>query len=355
MLLLGNDAEARKDAVSQILKAAGIEPDDLDLESIVADSRPVSDWIGAACMVPFLADRRVVIVRNVLRIDFKKTHPEVKLDKIHPLVRNFAELPESALLVLVADEEAKGEDNFGKATPAETQWAKLMTLVGGATHRFVVPTDLAAIDKLIRERATVLGKKISAPAAKLLREMTANKADAALAELEKLALYVGDEPEIRIPDLQQAVTPDHEYKVFVLSDAIYAGRTVQALTLLRSLFSKTAKIEDEAFGRLIPPLLRQFRLLWQARACIEARSNPASPNPQAAKAFPKSPNLAGEKSWLQDKIMASARRLTFDQLQTCITQLHDADAKLKGARPYYDGYETLEQAIIKMCNACQKQ
>lgn len=352
-LLVGNDAEARKAAVESLLRAAGLQEDDMDLESIIADSRSVAEWIGAACMVPFLADRRAVIVRNVLRIDFRKTHPEVKLDKNHPLVRNFAELPDSALLVLVADEEIKEEDNRGKPTPQETAWVKLMGLVGGTVHRFDVPKD--NLEKHVRERATALGKKLSPRAAKLLLEMTANKLGAAHAELEKLALYVGDHPEIREEDLKAVVTPDHEYNVFRLVEAVTAGQVVPALTLLRTLFGKIDKISDEAFGRLFPPLHRQFRLLWQARACIEAGCTPAAPNPQAARAFPKSPNLAGEKDWLQGKLMNAARPLSFAKLQTCLEILQDADAKLKGQRPATNNpYETIEQAIITLTQTCKR-
>lgn len=353
VLLAGDDAEGRRKAVPALLQAAGLQPDDMDLETIIADQKPFSEWAGSASIIPFLADRRAVVVRNVVRADPNKSHPEVKIDKDHPIVRAFAELPPSGLLILVADTEQKDENDARASQSAVTRWEKVVKAAGGVTEKFVLQTK--GLDIAVRDRAKELGKTMSRKAALTLVEMTSNRVDLAFAELEKLALYVGDAPDIREDDVKACVTPDYEYKVFALLDLVTTGNTPAALTQLRTLFGKTAKIENEAFPRLIPVFLKQFRILWQARACVESGTYPVPQNPHADLFFPATPNLTKEQDWLKGRHMEAAKRLSFPQLKKCLDVLLDLDAKLKGARPAYDGLESVEQAVLVMAETCKRR
>ena len=96
VLLSGEEHELRRRALTAILAELGPSDDDFDREEFDAGSSDYLTWMGSASTVPFLSERRVVIVRHILRQD----PDDVKLP----------DLPPSALLVLVADEEAGDDD-----------------------------------------------------------------------------------------------------------------------------------------------------------------------------------------------------------------------------------------------------
>lgn len=348
ILVTGNDAEARRDAVEALLKAAGLQSDDMDMERIVADTKPPVEWVGAACSIPFFSDRRAIIVRNVNRVNPSKLWPEAKIDKNHPLIKSLLELPPSALLILVADDETKSDD--GNRAPAPPPWDKVVKAAGGETVKLDLPTQ--NLPQVARDHAKSLGKGLSPAAANLLLEMTANRIGEAKAELEKLALYVGDAKDIRIDDIQAVVSPDSEYNVFKLVDAVVAGQTVPALNQLRTLIGQQPKVETAVFAGIIPMILRQFRILWQARVCVEARCGAKNAPPAVSEAFLSNPNLGTLSDWQADRALRSARNLTFDQLSACLQVLARMDGSLKGVHYSADARETIELAIANMCQIC---
>src|SRR5258708_539198 len=98
VLISGDESALRRLALERILAAVGIQADDFDLQTFEGDSDPI-DWTAAAGTSPFLADRRVVIVRHLLRCDPDRAKGGV-----------LKGLPKSALLILLADDENGDED-----------------------------------------------------------------------------------------------------------------------------------------------------------------------------------------------------------------------------------------------------
>src|SRR5471030_1348080 len=99
ILLEGEEEAWRQTALQELLAAAQIQRDDFDLQTFSADESKPKDWFAAAGTSPFLADRRTVIVRHLLRLGIEEltgTKPK--------------ELPPTALVILVADDET-GDDN----------------------------------------------------------------------------------------------------------------------------------------------------------------------------------------------------------------------------------------------------
>ncbi len=351
VLVGGTDSAAQRKAVSDLIVAAGLTPDDMDIEQIIANEKSFQEWIGSACMIPFLADRRVVIVRNLGRTEPSRFYPEEKIGKKHPIAIAFSCLPPTTLLILVSDEDANIETDIQSSKKkAETAWQKIVKASDGKLIIQNVPTE--NLPKLARDHAAAIGKKMSAAAANLLMEMTANSIVTAKSDIETLALYVGDSPEIRIEDIESVVTPSMEYNIFKLVDAVTEGRTVAALNQLRSFLSAQKKLDEAIIGQIMPMILRQLRFLWQARTCVDARCFPANAPFEIKETFLSNPNFATQQDWLQRKLIQSAKRIGKQQIAECIHLVMILDGTLKGLHHNVDSLESVEVAVSKMCFIC---
>ncbi len=89
----------------------------------------------------------------------------------------------------------------------------------------------ACIDRVLAR----YGKKMQASARRKLIERTGFHPDAVTLEAEKLALYAGDDPVITERHLEAVGCRTREDAIYELSEAVGAGRTGPALTLLHRL------------------------------------------------------------------------------------------------------------------------
>ena len=337
VLVVGDEELLRRRALEGLFEAAGVDKDDFDLETFEADETAPEMWIASAGTAPFLAEKRVVVVRHLLRRD-----PDAVREGA------LAGMPDTGLLILVADEEI-GE----KFDKRPNQWKKLVEKAKGA----VVDCSLdpkKARDAL-RPELTRLGKSISSAASNTLVEMTGGSISRATEELEKLALYVGDAERIDEAAVRAVVVPSREWNVFAMIDAILAGNVSEALKNLRILVGTVAKAADTAHSAIIPLTSRGLRLAWQARVCLDAGRSPGDAPPEVRATFPQNPNLAKASSWVQTKSMDSARRTTLPALAACLGVLADTDSRLKGVLPAHTPIDTLERMVLEMVGALKKR
>jgi len=351
ILLYGPEEGLRRRGFRELMAGFAVQDDDLDVEMLLAGERSPQDWVGAAGTIPFLAEFRVVVVRNVGRVDPKDIWPDAPINKSHPAITLLKQVPPSGRLILIVDDETS-ERAQARAITVGGQWAKLAAFAGAYVQEFKLDTKDPSAH--FRKHAESLGKKLTPAAASLLTEMLSGKVSIGLTEIDKLAIFSGDTPEITEDDVRQSVNPEPEYKVFALVDAVVEGKASAALAELRTMVSHKANIADEAFPRIFPILGRQIRLLWQARICIENNCTPSKPDQATAALFPDKPKISAEQEWLQRKLMNTARRLSFPQIAALLAELLDADAKLKGARPAGLEIDVLELMVLKMVEACRQ-
>lgn len=335
----------------QNLLAAHTSPDEpLEHELFTGDSSSPSDWVGAAGVVPFLTETRIVVVRALGRCSPSKFW-DAKVTKNHPFVSALASLPETARLILVGDEEGGTQDKRQAAQEQIERWAKLVGHAGGMTAKLDLSPE-ESVTALVA-RAAESGKKLSKDLASKLMQMLGGQTGLALAEIDKLVLYIGSDKAISDEAIEALVIPEIDYNIFQLSDGVFRGDTRFALKQLNLLKSRIPDMSNEAFSRVLPMLHRHLRFVWQARLCIEARCQPGSAPDSVKALFPDKPLLASEKDWLQKKHMDSARGLSFEKLSACLAELSKADQKLKGILPYFSPEETLEVMVLTMAEICR--
>jgi DNA polymerase III delta subunit len=338
VLITGEESALRKLALERLLEAAQVLPDDFDLQTFDGDTHP-NDWLAAAGTAPFLAERRVVIVRHVLRCD---------LDRAKGV--SF-KLPASALLVLVADDESGDDDRQRRLKTYRTGWEKLVKEAGG--NQITCTVDSGAIKDLVRAELAKSDKRITDRGLDILSEMCAGSASRALEEVPKLVAYVEPEKTVQESDVNEVVVPAREWNVFKLVDSVVEGDVGESLRQLRILVGSPQKAEDAAFRNILPQLSRSLRLLWQARVCIDAGAQPGNPPEAVRVALLSKPNLATEKDFVRNKAMRTARRVSLEQISAMLTLLSNADSMLKGQLPSFSAMETLEQTVLKMAEVAR--
>lgn len=333
VLVVGDEELLRRRALEGLMAAASVDKDDFDLEGFEGDESGPEAWIAAAGTSPFLAERRTVVVRHLLRRD-----PEELRDGA------LASLPTTSLLILVADEEPN--ENLQKRAKA---WAKAIEKAKGAV--IVCDADPKKAGEALRPELARLGKTMSSAAAGTLIEMTGGSLSRATDELEKLVLYVGDAERIDEAAVRAVVVPSREWNVFAMIDSILDANVPEALRNLRILVGTAAKAADAAHSSILPMASRTLRLTWQARVCLDAGRGPGDATPEIRATFPDKPNLAKESPWRQNRVMASARKTTLPALAACLGALADTDSRLKGAMPNYTPIESLERMVLEMVEA----
>lgn len=351
IFLAGDEPVVRAEYLKRLLSHFSVPGEELEFEEFVADSLSPIEWTARAGSYPFLCERRIVVVRNVLRVDPGQEWTEKPKSKDHPFVKELLALPATALLVLVADDENGDEDKLRRLESVSKRWSDIAK--EGKAEIVAPSTDRKQVIEAVRKAAKERGKHMTLGTATLLVEMTNGGLSLGLSELEKVILYAGTSDSISDSDVKTVVAPETEYNVYQLVDAVVAGDSGAALRQLRILTSSQSKIETQVFGRILPTLARQFRIIWQARLCIEDDCRPSDPSPRVLEMLPKRPRIVDERDWAQQRAMRAARRLSLPKIQSVYSELADADARLKGMGASFSVVETLEEMVLRMSAACR--
>jgi DNA polymerase III subunit delta len=335
VMISGDEEILRRRALQALFEAIEMTPEDFEVESFAGDSARPADWVASAGTAPFMAPRRVALVRHLLRAE--------------PDREALAGVPPTGLVILVADDEGGDESKQQRLRTVRTNWGKAVEGAGGFVAKF--DPDPKGLKDEIRRAAAAAGKPMAPAAAEAIAEMTGGSLTRALDEVEKLILYVGEAEAIREADVRAVVVPSREWNVFKMTDAIAGGDVPAALRQLRDLVGSAQKAEDAAFSRVLPMLNRQLRLLWQARVCVDAGCLPSNAPESVRAAFPAKPNLGSESGYRQQALISSARKVDARILARCMRIASDTDARLKGALDGFTGMDTLERMVLEMAEA----
>ena len=350
VLIAGEEEFPRRRFLKALLERVAPEGDDYDL--VVSDAGETSgqDWLGALATMPFLSERRTVVVRNLLR----QRSVEAAFG---PKGLTPESVPPHGLLILVADEakpsagrdrasDDADEEPSGKRREGASSWEKAVQAAGGFV--FAVKSDPKAARTAVKAECDAIGLRIDPAALDLLVEMTGSSLSRALEELPKLALFTRPGQPIGTKDVQDLVVASSEWEVFRFVDAVLDGNPAAGLNQMRKLAGGSAKVESDAIRSLLPVLRYQFRLLWQARTCLDRGAAASSIPEEVRRTFPAKPNLASIGDWQRQKAFRQASRLSRDQLAECFEALAWADGALKGQTASVSGIDTLEVLTLRL-------
>lgn len=311
-LLYGPDELARSEALAA-LKAA-MPPDLADLNMATLDGRKLKlDTLIAACEAfPFLADRRLVVVTDLLK--------HQKAGKERDELRAYLErVPATCDLVFVESED------FDKRGAVFTYLKK------AADAREFLPREGAELLRWLNERARTLGVALDGAAAQRLVSFVGNESRALLNELDKLASYVGRGGRIGATTVDLLVQDGQEQNLFAFIDELSARRRGAALQSLRRLLD-----DGQAATYLLFMIARQVRVLLSVKDLADQRMRP---DDIAAR--------LGQKPFVVRKAIDQARGFAPAELADLHDRVLDLDHASKTGR--IDAETGLELLVVELC------
>lgn len=240
-----------KAATLQALRKAILPEGMEELNESLMDAPDASAIIAACETLPFLADKRLVIVRE---------HPALtgRSDADEKLLSYIPNVPESAVLVFLCR---------GKADARK----KLYTAIkkAGGIVSFASLTD-AELNAWVVKAFAGLGKSVSPQTASVLTFTVGSDTALLRREIDKLAALAGDRDTVTEEDVHAVATRSIECTVFEMVDAVVAGQQGKAFGLLRDMLTAGS----DRLG-ILAMLLRQFRLMQHIKIMQYEKLSPA--------------------------------------------------------------------------------
>jgi DNA polymerase-3 subunit delta len=286
------------------------DPTSADMNTARLDARTMSenDLNNAVNALPFLAKRRLVLLAN----------PSSKYNNASSR-KKFLEFvgkaPDTTRLVLYESAEPK---------EAEKHWLNKWAEKNGAiiqTKAFMLPR-LKEMTGWIVNETKKQGGQIDPRAAEMLKEMVGVDTRQAGMEISKLLAYVNWARQVRVEDVEAVCIVTSQQSVFDFVDALSNGNGKSAQHLLHRLLET-----DDPFT-LWGMVLRQFRLLIQAREILDGRGN----KDDVARAL-------GVHPYVAEKATGQAAHFSMESLEAIYRRLLQIDEGVK------TGQSTLELAM----------
>ncbi len=239
------------DEATHLIVDQALSPDErtFNLDVLYGNETTVSDILGRATSYPMMAERRIVVVRNMDRL------PMLERDK--ELLSHYVDHPSATtILVLIA----QSADLRKKPYP----------LLRKATTLFECkPLYDNQIPAWIQRRATDQGKNISAEGAQLLASSVNPSLREIQNELDKLYIYTGEKKSISTNDVSAVVGVSREFNIFALQRAIGVRDLPGATLILERMIDA-----GEQPTLILFMLTRYFVTLWKM---TELKRSGASP------------------------------------------------------------------------------
>lgn len=177
--------------------------------------------------LPFLADRRVVVVRDA----------DAFISRCREPLERYAARPSPAgTLVLEC-----------RSFPKTTRFHKAVLAAGGSVTelRRLAPREaVELVTTAVRQR----GKRIDAQTAERLVNLVGPEYGPLLSEVEKLCLYCAARAEVRADDVSDLVGESREERIFAVMDAALDGSLPDALKLWRQVVTTDRAAAFKALG-----------------------------------------------------------------------------------------------------------
>ena len=224
------------------------------------DSYSRDEMIGAASAVPFLADRRLVIVRGLLgRIDANSGRSRGKTLKLPAgdwdgLAEGLEALPPTTELIFVEG-------------PLRRNGAGLKA-AGSSARVEVFPARRGRdLEEWVGRRFAEVGQGASPAAVMRLSDLIGGQMRLLDQEIRKLVLYAGDR-QVQAADVELMVSPAREANIFAAVDAVLERRPAISLKLLYQLLEDGSSVQY-----ILGMLARQVRMVIVAQDMTGTGSN----------------------------------------------------------------------------------
>ncbi len=227
------------------------------MDYIELDGRLISmnELVTATQSVPFLADRRLVVLNHPLTFANRLSSNQIFLDYLE-------NIPGSSALVLVEKRTLTDEKDREKG---KFHWLEGWAINAGrrAYLRYYGQRKGKEMSRWIQNRARELGGQFSYQAADFLSSLVGEDSRLADQEIQKLLSYVNFQRTVAPDDVEYLTPLAGESNIFEMVDAMGNQDGPQALGMLHRLLEEQDPLS--IFGMVV----RQFRLLLLTREILD--------------------------------------------------------------------------------------
>ena len=297
------------DALQKKLLPEGLE----DLNRTLLDAPETDQIIAASETLPFMADRRLVIIRN---------HPALtgRTEADDRLVNYLSSVPFSSVLLFYCTQKPDGRKRLYSAIKK--------------TNGIVVFSPLRdrELTAFVTSAFRDLGKECDERTADFLIFTCGSDTGLLLTEIAKVASHTGNAPAVHPDSIRAVATPSAECTVFQMVDAVVSGQSSRAFLLMRSQLLAGA---ERMY--MLSMLLRQFRLLQHIKIMqYEKRS------------VPEIRSALGIPPFAVDQYLRQAADWTNGQVKKAVNICFDTEYGVKSGNFNQNG--ALEAVMLKLLN-----
>ncbi|MGB1287531.1 MAG: DNA polymerase III subunit delta, partial [Aggregatilineales bacterium] len=307
-LLYGDDDIALDETLGKLRQSMLDSPNaDLNMDEFDGEKSTVPQVLNAVSSFPFLADKRLIIVRGLISHLTRKGAGETGKKAMKRLIDELPDLPDTARLVLLERGNLRKDSKIVKLANSHEK---------GYCKAHVVPKDTT--DWILQRARHEYNAEIEYSAASALSSVTGSDLRRADNELLKLVAYVNDERPITEKDVEILTPYVADANVFNMVDALIAGDGKKAISLLHISLEQNPR--DPGFG-LFALITRQFRLLLLTREYLD--NGGSRDGKEIASA------IGVRSAWQAEKISRQSRAFDIAQLETIYRRLQQYDIEMK--------------------------
>ncbi|MDQ0224804.1 DNA polymerase III subunit delta [Bacillus sp. 7586-K] len=318
-LLLGKEAFLMQETVQLIINAAlNDEEKDFNLSIYDMEETSIDTAIEDAETLPFMGEKRVVIIKNpfFLTSEKKKEKVEHKLDKLEQYLNSPA--PYTILLFVAPYEKLDERKKITKLLKKQSIVLEMTSISEKDTIEWI--TEMA-------EQEVVYFSK---EAIDELMVLTAGDLMILNQELKKISTYVGEGGQVS-PDIIRLLVPRTlEQNIFELIDNVIHRRSGEALRIFYDLLKN-----NEEPIKILSLLVNQFRLILQVKE-LSGTGYGQQQIANTVKVHPFRVKLA----------LQQAKLFTSDELANILLELAEADYQMKTGKK--DKQLVLELFLLKL-------
>lgn len=257
-----------------------------------ADDAKIADVFDELRTVPFLASRRVVLLKDAE--SFIKENAEA--------LEKYLESPSPSGVLLMTTLSWDGRLRISKKIQAAGCLVEIAEF-----KSFQLPPYITAYAQQTH------AIRLDASCSRLLIELIGEDPGRLCSEIDKLVIYVAPRKSVTPQDIEALIGHNRTFGAFEVIDSVVSGNAGPAISRLRNMFESDKDAEYTVVGAFG----FHFRRLFRAKALI-VRGTPA---PQAAV-------RAGVK-YKQDEFLRQVNHLSLEQIGTILAELGRIDYGIK--------------------------
>jgi len=316
LLFEGEEEQLKQEALSLLRNR--LLPDGLEeLNETVLDNPDTDLLIASSETIPFMADRRLVIVRDYPALTGRGEADE-KLLTYLPAV------PETTVLLFFC---------IGKPDSRRKLYSAIKKTGGIVTFSVMKGSELTGYVIHAFEKH---GKECPSRVAEFLLFTSGSDAGLLQAEVAKVSSYIGERIAVTAEDVSAIATPSAECTVFQMADAVVSGQKSRAFSLLkRQLAAGTERLN------ILALLLRQYRMMQHIKIMQYEKKPPE---------FIRS--AIGVPPFALDQYRRQASAYSGGQIKKAVQLCLNTEYGIKSGQLLQDS--ALEAVILKMLALRQK-